>query len=135
MRPENSPVAPAATLNFDEVLTRLEEIRDERRELAAQDKELKNEFDRLKLVMINKCNEQGVTRASNDRVTAVVTKTLVPQVHDRGIVEQWIYDNEAIYLMKFELKAAAYRELLQAGIEVPGTSPFEKIDLNLRKTG
>ena len=134
MQPENSPAAPDATLNFNEVLGRLKEIRDERRELSRHDKELKDEFDQLKIVMIGKLTEQGVTRAANDEVTAVLTKTLVPQVHDRAAVEKYIYENDALYLMKFELKAAAYRELLQAGTEIPGTSPFEKIDLNLRTT-
>jgi hypothetical protein len=133
MQPENSPTNGVDTLNINDVLNRIADIRDERRELANQDKQLKEEFDTLKSVVIAKLNEQGVTRASNDRITATLTKTLVPQVHDRSVVEQWIYDNEGLYLMKFELKAAAYRELLNAGTEIPGTSPFEKIDVNLRK--
>lgn len=116
------------------MIAQLSEIRDRRRELAAEDKDLIEKYDTLKAAFVKRMEEEGCTRISSAEGTVILTETVVPQVNDRDAMDKWILDTGNIYLLQSRVNSAAYRELVEAGQEVPGVMPFHKKDISLRST-
>ena len=128
----DSPPVVEDTLTTSEIMEQMFDLRDQTRELEDQVKEYKREYERFGRLLQNVMNEQGVTRASIARGTVILTKTTVPQVHDWTAVETFAKENDALHIFPRSLTASAYREYLAAGIEIPGTSPYEKESIQLR---
>lgn len=126
---EPEPKQPMTTAD---IINRLLDIREQRREIAAKDKTLKEEADALEEALLVKMREQGSTRVSNKRGTAIISETIVPSVDDWDAVFAYIKDNDAMYLMTKKLASAAFRELIESGQEIPGVRPVTKVDINLR---
>lgn len=124
-----APVATTADL-----MNRMFDIRDQRREIAAQDKALKEEADGLEETLLMRMREQGSTRVSNKRGTAIISEVIVPSVDDWDAVTEYIKENDAMFLLTKKIASAAYRELIESGQEVPGVRPVTKVDINLRAT-
>lgn len=116
------------------MIAQLSEIRDRRRELAAEDKDLIEKYDTLKAAFVKRMEEEGCTRISSTEGTVILTETVVPQVNDRDAMDKWILETGNIYLLQSRVNSAAYRELVEAGQEVPGIMPFHKKDISLRSS-
>jgi hypothetical protein len=119
-------------LRTSDIMNRMFEIREQRRELAAKDKELKDEADALEETLLVKMREQGSTRVSNKRGTAIISETIVPSVDDWDAVTEYIKENDAMYLLTKKIASAPFRELIESGQEVPGVRAVTKVDINLR---
>ncbi|MGR5253615.1 hypothetical protein ACPV5S_15565 [Vibrio astriarenae] len=65
--------------------------------------------------------------------TISVKEEDVPQVDDWDAVYRYIHAEQAFYLLSRRLLAAPYRELLEQGQDVPGTSPTTVRKLSVRK--
>jgi hypothetical protein len=112
---------------------RLVEIRAERTAIAAQDKELKEEFDALSLEVLEHLAETGSESARTEHASMSVSKQIVPNVMDWDKVYDYIREHDAFYLLRKQLNTGPYREQLELDGEIPGTEPFEKVSLNVRK--
>ncbi|OQX35597.1 MAG: hypothetical protein B0D91_10630 [Oceanospirillales bacterium LUC14_002_19_P2] len=112
---------------------RLVEIRAERTALAAPDKELKEEFDTLSLEVLEHLAETGSESARTEHASMSVSKQIVPNVMDWDKVYDYIREHDAFYLLRKQLNTGPYREQLELDGEIPGTEPFEKVSLNVRK--
>ena len=122
------------TVDLGAMIAQLSEIRDRRRELAAEEKDLVEKYETLKTAFVQRMEEEGCTRISSKEGTVILTETIVPQVNDRDAMGQWILETGNIYLLQNRVNSAAYRELVEAGQEVPGVTPFTKKDVSLRST-
>ena len=129
---DSSPPYPGDSMTTSELMERMFELRAQSRDIKDQAKELDREFDDLGRTLLNKMREQGVTRAAIPQGTAIHSKVTVPQVHDWAAVETFAKENDALHIFNRALTASAYREYLAAGIEIPGTSPYEKESIQLR---
>jgi hypothetical protein len=109
------------------------DIRDERRNIADRDKELVAEWRALEMELITRYEEQGVQKATTDAGTASITEMVVPQVVDWDAVYEHIKETGDFYLLQKRPAAAAFRELHEGGIEVPGIQPYTKKTISLRK--
>lgn len=128
MSEETSP--PLAT---SAIIQKMADIRDERRRIADRDKELVAEWRALEMELITRYEEQGVQKATTDAGTASITEMVVPQVVDWDAVYEHIKETGDFYLLQKRPAAAAFRELHEGGIEVPGIQPYTKKTISLRK--
>lgn len=128
MSEETSP--PLAT---SAIIQKMADIRDERRHIADRDKELVAEWRTLEMELITRYEEQGVQKATTDAGTASITEMVVPQVVDWDAVYEHIKETGDFYLLQKRPAAAAFRELHEGGIEVPGIQPYTKKTISLRK--
>jgi hypothetical protein len=108
-------------------------IRDERKRIAERDKELVEIWRGLEAMGIAIGDEMGMKRMSSDDGTATITQETLPQVEDWDALYQYIMENDACHMLQRRVSAAAFRELQDAGIEIPGVVPYVQRKISLRK--
>lgn len=121
-------------LTTGDIIALMLETREERRTIAARDKELIEVWRSLEMELLLRLDEQSMTKASTGFGTATITETVLPQVQDWDEFYEHIKETDSFYLLQKRVAAAAYRELQQAGEDVPGISPYPQRSINLRKT-
>lgn len=107
-------------------------LRDKKRELEGELKTVKAELDEKSNQMREYLADNAMDRAAIAGLTFSVTTETVPSVTDWNAFGEYIQQNNALYLLQRRPAAAAYRELLDEGVEIPGVEPFEKPKLNIR---
>lgn len=128
MAEKDSPQVPTS-----DIIARLVEVRDERRRIARRDEELVTEWRSLEMELMVRLEEQGMTKASTADGTASITETELPQVVDWEALHAYIQETGDFHLMQKRPAAAAFRELFQSGIEVPGVEKYTQKSISLRK--
>lgn len=128
--PENT--SPPITTSA--IIAKLVEVRDEKRRIGERDKELNDQWRSLEMELLVRLEEQGMKKASTEEGTASITETVLPQVTDWDAVFAHIKATDSFYLLQKRPAAAAFRELLDSGEEVPGMEPYVKKSISLRKS-
>jgi len=105
-----------------------EVIRGDERKINA----LKEDFKELSSQIIVQMDEQGAKRIGGLSANVSISETDVPTVKDWDLVYDYIKTNDSFYLLQKRMSAAAFRELLNLGHEVPGVEIFKDRKLNLR---
>tara|TARA_R110002074_G_scaffold64529_2_gene154060 strand:- start:858 stop:1232 length:375 start_codon:yes stop_codon:yes gene_type:complete len=93
---------------------------------------LKEDFKELSNQIIVKMDDQGAKRIGGLSANVSISETDVPTVKDWDLVYDYIKTNDSFYLLQKRMSAAAFRELLNLGHEVPGVEIFKDRKLNLR---
>lgn len=114
------------------VIDRMKELRDQRRELSAKDRELKDEFDALKQQVIDRCFEEETDGARGKSAVAVITQQTVAKVNDWDEYIDWVKENDAFYLFERKVKATAFSELVNMGETPAGTEPLTVYNVSLK---
>lgn len=115
------------------MIDELVQIRDRKRELEAEIKDLNERWDALKAKVMSRMDEEGSNRVSSaNGGTAILTESIVPQVVDRDEASEYILQQGALHLLQFRINTGAFREMVEAGQEVPGIMPFKKREISLR---
>lgn len=109
------------------------ELRERKRELNSELKDIEAEMRALEQDIIAELDAQDLRFSGGTRARATISESEVPTVTDWDAFYQYVIENEAPYLFERRVAAAAWRELQQAGEAVPGTEPFTKRSLSLRK--
>lgn len=120
-------------LTTADLIAKLVDIREEKRKIKAREKELNDEWRSLELEALIRLDDQGMEKASTKRGTISIGENILPQVVDWDAFGEHIIQNDALYLLQRRPAAAAYRELLESGEEVPGVEPYTQRSINLRK--
>jgi hypothetical protein len=121
-------------LTTADLVKRMVEVREERRRIGAADKELVEEWRSLELELLIRLDEQGMEKASvKDVGTASISEVVLPQVIDWDTFYAYMLENEALYLLQRRPAAAAFRELNDSGIAIPGVEPYTQRSIGLRK--
>ena len=128
MSEETSP--PVAT---SDIIASMVEVRDERRRIRERDQELTDKWRALEMELLVRLDEQGMLKASTGDGTASITETVLPQVVDWEAVYAHIQESGDFYLLQKRPAAAAFRELHQSGIVIPGMDAYTKRTISLRK--
>jgi macrodomain Ter protein organizer (MatP/YcbG family) len=118
---------------LSDLIDSLFDIRERKRQLNEQLKDIEAEYVDLEFKIIARLQEEGTDLARSKKATASLTESVVPKVDDWDAFYQYIKDNDALYLLERRPSVGAFRELHQAGESIPGVEPFTKIGLNLRK--
>lgn len=108
-------------------------LREARRELEAKSKELKDQMDAIEATLLERFDKEEMTLGRGKLASASVTYQTQPNITDWEAFTEYLLKNEAVYLLQRRVAAAAYRELLEAGEEVPGVVPFTQRSISLRK--
>lgn len=122
---QNSP------LKTSEIMTRMFEIREEKRAWAKREKELNEEWERLEATLIGRLDEQGSLSVSSRAGSAGISEDDVPIIEDWDSFESYMKENDALYMLQRRIAVGAYRELVKAGQEVPGLRAVKKRSISL----
>lgn len=119
--------------NLGSMIDELYELRERRKELTAQAKEIKAEEEELEKQIIAKLEEQGTTLARGSAASASIVPETIGEVDDWDAVYQYIFYNDAFYLLPRRLNNGAWKELQDAGEDVPGITPLLIKKISVRK--
>jgi hypothetical protein len=118
-------------MSIGDMIDRMEDIRKERKVLADKDKPLKEEYDQLKLDIIEILDKNNSLTASSERASVKINKTTVPVVKEVEKLLPYIVKNKLWHLILAQpLTTPAWREAVgMKGMDLPGTETFVKRDL------
>lgn len=109
------------------------DLREKKREIEKEVKEVSAQMDDLEARIINQLDADEVTLSRGRRASASISEEEVPDVEDWDAVHEYIMSNDALYLLNRKLTTAAWRELKDSGTLIPGTRPFTRRKLSVRK--
>lgn len=114
-------------------IDKLSALRERKRELEAQIKEIEDDYSRWEEALLDKLKSDGVDKATGKTATASITKSVVADVQDWEAFHKFIKRTGYFHLLQKRVSEPAYRELLETkGTPPPGTQPFTKTKLYLR---
>lgn len=111
------------------------EIREQRRALEAQDKELKAQYDSLEKQLIELLDAQGVDRCSGAHVSATITEnTQFSFDGEDGFTKfmPWMARHKLYHLVQRRLSAPALREIIATKGAIPGVVAYQERKVSLR---
>ncbi len=109
-------------------------IRNDMRVAEEVVKKHKEKYNDLAITLMDMMKADDVTVVGNEQAGASIVATQVAQVTDWEKFYRYIHKNKAFYLIQKRVSDVAYRETLEdrKGRDIPGTTPFTKVRLNLR---
>ena len=120
---------------LDEKIDQMFMLRETKRGLEKQVKEVDAQLKDCTTWLVKKLEEVGTTTARGSYASATIAETTVPAIDDWGLVQKYIMDNDALYLVHKRISSGAWKELLDTGEIVPGITPFTSKTISLRKLG
>ncbi len=120
-------------MKLNDKIDEMYSLRDRKRGLEAQIKAINAEIKGCNDWLIERLSEVGTTTARGNLATATVTESIVPNIEDWGAVSDWIMQNDGVYLVHRRVSAGPWKELMDAGITVPGIAPYTKTTISLTK--
>lgn len=121
------------TTKLGSKIDQLYQLREEYRELNRKIKEIKQSMSELESTIIEDMDNMELKMTRVGRASATISEVTVPTVEDWDAAYQYIIENEAPHLLERRVASTAWRELYEAGELVPGTKPFVRRTLSLRK--
>lgn len=119
--------------DLGDMIAELDDLRDRKRDLNAELDAVKERFNELEQSILDALDAQGIEMTRTNRASVSISTQIYPTVVDWEITQQYIRDNDALYLYQKRLGAGACQELWNAGEDIPGVEQHEKRGLNLRK--
>ena len=114
------------------VIDQLWGVREQKRELEAQVKEVALKIEELEAQLMERLEKEGLEKAAGSKASVSVGTSVVADVQDWDAFWAFIFKNKYSHLLQRRVSEPAYRELLDAGKKVPGVQPFTKRKLNVR---
>lgn len=118
---------------LDDIIDEMVIVRDKKRALEEQIKDLNKQLESLQGTYITRCREVGTEYARGTLGSATIVETVVPVIDDWDEVAEYIKENDALYLLHRRISSVAWKELRDMGEEIPGIEPFTKVSVSLRK--
>ncbi len=108
-------------------------LRELRREIAAQDADLKKQYDAAETQLIELLDQQNTSKGAGRTASASVSETTVfnPTNWDEFIA--YVIKTKQGHLVQRRLSAPAVLEIFTLKGKVPGVEPFTKRSINLRQ--
>jgi uncharacterized protein (DUF1786 family) len=122
----------AKTPTLGSLIDQLDRIRNERREISERDKVLKQEYDAVELQVLEVLDAQGLDKATGNKATVSISRVIVATIDDFDALTKYIKRSGNFQLFQRRISDPSFREILATKGVVPGLSPFEKVNLNLR---
>ena len=131
--PAAGPILSAPMQPIGSLIDQFYDLRERKRELARELKEVEEQMADLEERVINAMDAQETDLSRGRRAKASISESEVPVVEDWD--EFWIYvkQSDAPHMFERRPSVSAWRELREQGEEVPGTRPFKKRSLSVRK--
>lgn len=125
--------AEAVDLNLDQMMARGREIRDQIELIQEDLKKLTEEKDALDASIMERMEEQGITRTGNDFANVSISTTEFANVEDWDALYSFVKEHDAFHLLQRRVASKAALEYKVAGEELPGITFAEKTTLNFRR--
>lgn len=113
------------------MIDRMAELRAQRRDLTKEVDELTKQMAGLEEMIIAKLDSEDLGSSRGRTATATISEDVVPQIEDWDQVYEYIKENDAFYLLQRRMTVTVYRELIEAGGELPGVNPLKKRSISL----
>lgn len=126
-------LAHSSPRGLGDMIEELAELRDKKRQLNQDLKDLDEDYRAVEQEIMDKLDQEGAAFAGGTRHRATISEQVVPNVDDWDSFEEYVRDNDAQYLYEKRVAVKPWRELQESGEPVPGTSPFTRRTLSLRK--
>ena len=117
---------------LNDLLAETAKVRNQIKVVQSEEKLLKSQQRELESQISIRMQEQGLDKISNDICTISLKNEIVPTVEDGDSLHEHITDTNRFELLQKRVSATAYRELIAAGIDVPGVKSTELTRINFR---
>ena len=117
---------------LNDLLSEVTKLRSQIKTVQAEEKLLKTQQRELESQISIRMQEQGLDKISNDVCTISLKNEIVPTVEDWDQLHEHITDTGQFELLQKRVSATAYRELIAAGMDVPGVKSTELTRINFR---
>ena len=117
---------------LNDLLVEVAKIRGEIKTVQAEEKSLKSQQRELESQISIRMQEQGLDKISNDVCTISLKNEIVPTVENWDDLHEHIVKTGQFELLQKRMSATAYRELITAGMDVPGVKSTELTRVNFR---
>lgn len=107
-------------------------VREARRAIAAQDKELSAQQQDLEAQLLALMDEEGVTKSTGKTATASISESVQFNVSDWDAFTAFMAKKKYFHLVQRRISAPSVREIFEKSGEVPGLEPFTKREIGLR---
>lgn len=109
------------------------ELREEKKALEAAIKKINEQMTEVEAELIQKLDSEDTPSGRGKLASVSITNSEVPMVEDWDTFNQYLIDNDALYLLQRRVAVRAYKELKESGEVIPGTTTFPKRTISLRK--
>lgn len=106
--------------------------REEKRRLEAQVKETETTIAELQTQLMERMQAEGTDKAQGSKASVSISSNVVADVKDWDEFWAYVIKKKYTHLLQRRVSDPAYRELLEAGQNVPGVEPFTKRALTVR---
>ncbi len=106
-------------MNIGQSIDALFNLREQKRELNQQIKEIDETYSQIESKLIATLQEQEMATGKSKLASATISTSIVPNVGDWEAFYKFIVDSNQPFLLEQRTSVTAYRDLLQAGEEVP----------------
>ena len=117
---------------LNDLLAETAKVRNQIKVVQSEEKLLKSQQRELESQISIRMQEQGLDKISNDVCTISLKNEIVPTVEDWDQLHEHITDTNQFELLQKRVSATAYRELIAAGMDVPGVKSTELTRINFR---
>jgi len=83
--------------------------------------------------LINAMEAAGTTSVNNEYGGFFRQEALQPVAKDWELIYDYIRENDAFHILSKSIIASVYREMLEAGEELPGTESFNRVTISVHK--
>lgn len=133
-------VTPIRQQTLGAMIDNLNDLREEKRALAAKTKTIEAAFDILQSQIIERLDKEETRKGEGRKASVSITEVVVGQFDSedpaaRDKLHAYIKKTGYWQLLENRISATAFREILELKGKVPGLVPFTKRNLNLRILG
>lgn len=77
--------------------------------------------------------EEELNQAAGKKGIAEIKRTNSFKISDRNLLEEYVYENQALDILQNRLSVNAVKERIEDGNEVPGIFSYEKVELKIKE--
>lgn len=130
---ELTVVAAPPEQSIGSLVDELYELNQRKAEINKELKDLNAVIEDIEEKIFGRLDQLEIDQVRGRTAKVTVTHSVVPTVKDWEAFHRYVKENDMLYLFERRVSTAAWRELHQSGETVPGTEPFTKRGLSVRK--
>lgn len=122
-------------MNLSELINQLVDVKRQRTDIASQDSELSIKAAQLESDIMHAMSEAGTTKAASEAGHSVsMSKKSVPTINDWDAFYTYVQQTKSFDLLHKRLSITAFKDRLEQGEQVPGSSMTELWGINLTQS-
>jgi hypothetical protein len=127
-------VKPPKTEPLNVLIDKMDDLREQRRKIAAEDKILKEEYDAIDIQLVAALKNQGIEGARGATHTASISSSTQYSVNDFDAFMAWVAKKKLWTVVQRRVSVDAMREQVElSGVVPPGIEQYTQEKIALRK--